>query len=366
MEFLPLNKWIPNLKKPLVIAGPCSAETEEQVLATAHALKNLEDVRIFRAGVWKPRTRPGTFEGIGTKALVWLSRVKEETGLLTSVEVAKPDHVEKALEFGIDILWIGARTSVNPFAVQEIADSLKGTNIPVMVKNPINADLSLWMGAIERIHRAGINKIAAIHRGFSTLDEPRYRNRPFWRIPIELKHKLPGLPVICDPSHITGKRDLIAEVSQKAMDVDMDGLMIETHPNPEKAWSDASQQVTPSMLADIIGGLKLRTEYSASRTFEHELEGLRDQIDRVDRIILENLKSRMEIVEKIGTAKSANNVTPLQLHRMDAMMRNRLEVANALGLPEKYVKEIYEIVHSESVKRQTEIMNTFQNEKESE
>ena len=250
--------------------------------------------------------------------------------------------------------------------MQEIADSLKGTNIPIMVKNPINADLSLWMGAIERIHGAGINKIVAIHRGFSTLDEPRYRNRPFWRIPIELKHKLPGLPVICDPSHITGKRDLIAEVSQKAMDVDMDGLMIETHPTPDKAWSDAKQQVTPTMLTDIVDGLKLRTEYSASRTFEHELEGLREQIDQVDRIILENLKSRMEIVEKIGKAKSENNVTPLQLHRMDAMMKNRLEMANAIGLPNKYVKEIYEIVHSESVKRQTEIMNTFQNDKESE
>ncbi|MCO4793928.1 MAG: bifunctional 3-deoxy-7-phosphoheptulonate synthase/chorismate mutase type II [Bacteriovoracaceae bacterium] len=366
MEFLPLNKWIPNLKKPLVIAGPCSAETEEQILTTAHALKNIEDVRILRAGVWKPRTRPGTFEGVGTKALAWMAKAKEETGLLTCVEVATPSHVEKALEFGIDILWIGARTSVNPFAVQEIADSLKGTNIPIMVKNPINADLSLWMGAIERIHNAGINKLAAIHRGFSTLDEPRYRNRPFWRIPIELKHKLPGLPVICDPSHIAGDRNLIAEVSQKAMDVDMDGLMIETHPNPDAAWSDAKQQVTPSSLSDIVGGLSLRTEFSPNRGFESALEGLRDQIDRVDNILLESLKSRMEIVEKIGAAKSSNDVTPLQIHRMEKMMKSRLEIAKQLGLPEKYVKEIYEIIHVESVKRQTQIMNTFQTDKESE
>lgn len=366
MEFLPLGKWIPNLKKPLVIAGPCSAETEEQVLKTAHAVSKIESVRIFRSGVWKPRTRPGTFEGVGTEALAWMKKAKEQTGLLTCVEVANPSHVEAALEHSIDILWIGARTSVNPFAVQEIADSLRGTNIPVMVKNPINADLALWIGALERMAGAGLTKLAAIHRGFSTLDEPRYRNRPFWRIPIELKHRLPGLPVICDPSHIAGDRKLIAEVSQKAMDVDMDGLMIETHPDPDCAWSDAKQQVTPDMLADILGGLKHRTEFSLNRTFEHDLEELREKIDGVDKILLENLKVRMEVVEKIGELKSLNNVTPLQIQRMEKLMKTRLAIAKELGLPEKYIKEIYDLIHVESVKRQTSVMNAFQNEKESE
>jgi chorismate mutase len=359
MEFLPLSKWIPNLKKPLVIAGPCSAESEEQVLKTALELKEIEDVRILRAGVWKPRTRPGTFEGMGEKALPWLQLAKKETGLLTSVEVATAHHVELALKHDVDILWIGARTSANPFAVQEIADSLKGTNIPVMIKNPINADLSLWAGAIERISGAGIKKITAIHRGFSTYEQTRYRNRPIWRIPIALKDKLKGIPMICDPSHIGGARNLIAEISQKAMDIDMDGLMIETHINPSVAMSDAKQQVTPDSLYKILKGLNLRSEYSSNRGFEEEIDRLRSKIDNVDKEILEFLKIRMGIVEKIGAAKSQNDVTPLQINRMNEMMQKRLDLAAKLELPEVYVKELYDIIHAESVKKQTAIMNTF-------
>ena len=359
MDFLPLSKWIPNLKKPLVIAGPCSAESEEQVLATANELKQIEDVRILRAGVWKPRTRPNTFEGMGEEALPWLEKAKAQTGLLTSVEVATSKHVELALKYNVDILWIGARTSANPFAVQEIADAIKGTNIPVMVKNPINADLALWMGAIERIAGAGINKIAAIHRGFSTYEQNKYRNRPLWRIPIALKDQLKGIPVICDPSHIAGARAYIAEVSQKAMDADMDGLMIETHINPNVAMSDAKQQVTPERLNEILRGLNLRTEYSSNRSFEGELDNLREKIDRVDKELLEFLSIRMKIVEDIGAAKSRNNVTPLQIHRMNEMMQKRLDVAESLGLPLQYIKELYDIIHAESVKKQTSVMNTF-------
>ncbi len=366
MNFLPLSKWIPNLEKPLVIAGPCSAESEEQVLQTALKLKEIEDVKIFRSGIWKPRTRPNSFEGMGEKALPWMQKAKKETGLLTSVEVATSKHVELALKYNIDILWIGARTSANPFAVQEIADAIKGTNIPVMVKNPINADLALWIGAIERIAGAGINKIAAIHRGFSTYEQTRYRNRPLWRIPIALKNELPGIPVICDPSHIAGRRDLISELSQKAMDVDMDGLMIETHIDPDKAMSDAKQQVTPKSLHEILKGLKLRTEFSSSKTFESELENLRQKIDSVDKELLEFLSIRMGIVDKIGEAKRDNNVTPFQIHRMNDMLQKRLDAAKQLNLPVQYIRELYDIIHSESVKRQTSIMNTFADPKEKE
>jgi chorismate mutase len=356
MEILPLNKWIPNLKKPLVIAGPCSAESEEQVLETARQLVEMEDVRIFRAGIWKPRTRPNSFEGMGEKALPWLKKVKEETGLLTTVEVANAGHVELALKHDIDILWIGARTSVNPFSVQEIADSIRGTNIPVMVKNPINADLSLWMGALERISQAGITKLAAIHRGFSSHGNSKYRNEPLWRIPMELKKRCPDIPVICDPSHITGKRELIALVSQKAMDIDMEGLMIETHPNPEKALSDARQQVTPDELYHIVQSLTYRTEFCPNHSFETELDDLRGQIDRIDHEILEALKVRMSVVDQIGAAKMRNNVTALQIHRLEKMMKERLNVAEKLGLSRDFIEGIYGVIHEESVKMQTEMM----------
>lgn len=356
MEITPLNKWIPNLKRPLVIAGPCSAETEEQMMSVAKNIVGLEDVRVFRAGIWKPRTRPGTFEGVGEEGLPWLQRVKEETGLLTSCEVATAAHAELALKYGVDILWIGARTSANPFAVQEIADALKGTRVPVLVKNPINADLALWVGAIERIATAGITKIGAIHRGFSTHEKTMYRNRPLWRIPIELKSRIPGLPIICDPSHIAGTRDLIQKVSQKAMDVDFEGLMIETHCNPDEAWSDAKQQVTPDRLGEILSSISVRTEYSHDRNFEQELDDLRDKIDRVDNELLESLQERMRIVDSIGKAKINANITALQVHRMDELMNKRMQIAEALGLNPQYIKEIYNVIHDHSVKVQTEMM----------
>jgi chorismate mutase len=359
MNIKALNKWIPNLKRPLVIAGPCSAETQEQVMATAKELVQNEDVRIFRAGIWKPRTRPNSFEGVGEEGLKWLKQVKDETGLLVTTEVANATHVEQALKHDIDILWIGARTTVNPFSVQEIADALKGTNIPVMVKNPINVDLALWMGALERLNLAGLDKLVAIHRGFSISEKTEYRNQPLWRIPIELKRHLPDLPIICDPSHITGDRSRIALVCQKAMDLDMDGVMVETHPNPDEAWSDAAQQVTPTSLSSIIKSLNLKTEFSPDRSFESELSELRTQIDRIDSEIIESLKMRFNIVERIGDLKMKNKVTALQVHRMDTMMKKIGEMAKRVSLRSEFVEEIYHVVHEESVKVQTEMMRSF-------
>ncbi len=356
MNITPLHQWFPNLKKPLVIAGPCSAETEEQVLKTAQELAQIENVRIFRAGLWKPRTRPNTFEGVGKKGLAWLKKVKTTTSLLTTTEVATAYHVEEALKHDIDILWIGARTTVSPFSVQEIADALKGINIPIMVKNPLNADLALWMGALERIERAGIRKLMAIHRGFSTHEKTEYRNRPLWRIPIELRRQLPQLPILCDPSHITGRRDRIANICQKAIDIGMDGLMIETHIKPEKAWSDAAQQITPYTLRQIIDSLNCRTEYCPDRNFEAELEELRRQIDQFDQEIIEALRMRFHIVEQIGRAKKENHVTALQVHRMDQMIKNRIELAERIGLRKEFIQEVYHVIHEESVKQQTEIM----------
>jgi chorismate mutase len=357
MNITPLSKWLPNLKRPLVIAGPCSAESEEQVMEVARKVVQIEDVRIFRAGIWKPRTRPNSFEGVGEEGLPWLQNVKKETGLLTAVEVANAKHAELALKYGVDILWIGARTTVNPFSVQEIADFLKGTNVPVMIKNPLNVDLALWIGALERIHGAGITKLAAIHRGFSTHEQSKFRNEPMWKIPLELKRRYPDLPMICDPSHITGRRDLIAEVSQKAMDVDMDGLMIESHTKPECALSDAAQQVTPDELHRIIENLKLRTEYSADRNFEAELDGLRGKIDRLDKELIDVLANRMKVVESIGELKRDNQVTAFQLHRMDKMMKEREHAAKQLGLSAEYVQELFNIIHDESVKVQTQILS---------
>jgi chorismate mutase len=363
MDILPLNKWIANLKRPLVIAGPCSAESREQMLATASEIKAIDDVRIFRAGIWKPRTRPNCFEGVGEEGLKWLAEVKEQTGLLTTTEVANAQHVELALKHNVDILWIGARTTVSPFAVQEIADALKGVNIPVMVKNPVNQDLALWIGALERIAGSGINKMAAIHRGFSTGDTSKYRNLPLWKIPIELKRRFPTLPMICDPSHIAGKRDLIAETCQRAMDADMEGLMVETHINPDVALSDAKQQVTPGALDEILKNLSLRTEFTADRSFEQELDHLRAQVDRVDKDILEALATRTEVIKKIGLAKKENNIMPLQLHRMDELMNKRVELGKELGLVDKFIKDIYNTIHSESVRIQGEIVNEINTKK---
>lgn len=360
MKIEKLTNWVSVKERPLVIAGPCSAESEEQVMSIARELKDSGKVDVFRAGIWKPRTRPNSFEGVGLIGLPWLERVKNELGMPISTEVANASHVELALKHNVDILWIGARTTVSPFAIQEIADALRGVDIPVMVKNPINADLALWMGAIERFSNVGLTKLAAIHRGFSTAEVSKYRNKPMWSLPIELKRLLPDLPIICDPSHITGKRDLIAEVCQKAMDVNMDGLMIETHINPDKALSDASQQVTPINLLKILTNLSLRNEKTEDKDFEETLEKLRSKIDHVDRDLLELLHMRMNIVQEIGLAKKENNITPLQLGRMDSLIKNRNELGKKLGLEQKYIDELFHVIHTESVRVQTKIINDFE------
>ncbi len=340
MKITPISSWLLNFKDhadPLVIAGPCSAESQEQVLETAHALKNIPAVKIFRAGIWKPRTRPNNFEGLGEIALPWLLEVKKQTGLLTTTEVATAKHVELCLKHGVDILWIGARTTANPFSVQEIADALKGVDIPVMIKNPINADLQLWIGALERFNHAGITKLVAIHRGFSVADKLEFRNDPLWRIPMELKVKFPELPLICDPSHITGERELIQKVCQKAIDLDMNGLIIETHPDPNKAWSDAAQQITPLKLKQILSELSLKTEYSNNSDFELQLNNLRAQIDRLDNELLHTLKMRSDVVEKIANAKIEQNITALQRNRFDHLMKDRIITGKQLGLEESYI-----------------------------
>jgi len=359
MKIDKLSDWIKIEQRPLVIAGPCSAESEEQVLAIAKELKDSGKVDALRAGIWKPRTRPNTFEGVGLVGLPWMQKAKELTGLPITTEVANASHVELALKHDVDILWIGARTTVSPFAVQEIAEALKGVDIPVMVKNPINADLALWMGAIERFSNMGLTKLAAIHRGFSTAEKSKYRNLPIWSIPIELKRLMPELPIICDPSHIAGDRKLIGEVCQKAMDASMDGLMVETHITPDKALSDAKQQVTPMTLRNIIGSLSLRNEHNESKSFEDSLDKLRAKIDDADREILELLHMRMNVVREIGLAKKENNVTPLQISRMDEVMKNRSQLGRKLGLDEKYIEDIFHVIHTESVRQQTKIMNDF-------
>lgn len=355
----PLHDWIPNLEHPLVIAGPCSADSEDLMVQTANELVKDCRVRIFRAGIWKPRTRPGIFDGHGERALPWMNTVKKESGLLTATEVANARHVELALKHNIDILWIGARTSANPFSVQEIAQALKGTDSAVMIKNPINCDLELWMGAIERVANAGINKIIAIHRGFSTYTKGNYRNPPLWQIPIELKHRCPSLPIICDPSHICGSTQLIGEVSQMAMDLNNDGLMIETHIDPSLALSDSQQHLSTRELTTLLDQLVLRSSSSSHREFEIELEGLRGQIDRVDKDLLNSLQMRMEIVQKIAKAKIKNGVTALQLNRMEEMMRSRQEIASKLDLPSTLSEHLFKLIHSESVKIQTEIMKEY-------
>lgn len=360
MHPMPINDWIKNFNDPnhpLIVAGPCSAETEEQLLTTAKQLQAIEkNINVFRCGIWKPRTRPNNFEGVGEVGLKWLKTVKEETNMLTTTEVANAEHVELALKHGVDILWIGARTTVSPFAVQEIADALRGVEIPVMVKNPINADLALWMGALERFSNVGLNKLIAIHRGFSSYEKTKFRNPPNWKVPIELKRRCPDLPIICDPSHIAGTRSLIEEVSQKAMDVDFNGLMIETHYDPSVALSDASQQVTPETLNQILTNIALRTKSANSDEFDQRLEELRAKINRVDTEIIESLAQRMEVANQIGHAKLKCNVQPLQLDRMNELMKNRVKSGTDLGLSEKFVKDLYETIHTESIKIQTDLM----------
>ena len=351
LDLRPLN--LPSDKaRPFVIAGPCSAETEEQVLCTAKQLAS-RGCRMFRAGIWKPRTKPGGFEGNGEKALPWMQTVKEQTGMLVCTEVATPEHVELVLKYGIDMLWVGARTSANPFAMQALADSLRGVDVPVFVKNPVNPDLELWIGAMERINQAGVKRMAAIHRGFSSYDNKIYRNAPTWQIPIELRRRIPNLPIICDPSHIGGRRELIAPLCQQAMDLGFDGLIVESHCSPDEAWSDAKQQVTPDVLDYILGLLVIR-DGSVTTEGIHEL---RKQIDELDNQLMELLARRMRVCREIGQYKKEHNMTVLQTVRYNEIQSKRGAQGALCGMDPDFVRKIFEEVHEESVRQQIEIIN---------
>jgi chorismate mutase len=351
-----LDSWLPSESRPIIISGPCSAETEEQVMKTARQLARIPQVKVFRSGIWKPRTRPHGFEGVGETGLRWLQQVKAETGLLTTVEVATPKHVELALKYGIDILWIGARTVVNPFSVQEVSEALRGIDLPVLVKNPVSPDLNLWIGGLERVNKAGVKKIAAIHRGFYFFVKTPYRNAPMWEVPIELKRRFPELPVFVDPSHISGKRSMIEEIAQKALDLEMNGLMIESHINPDDALSDAEQQITPEELQGILDRLKLRKE-TGEDFFESKLEELRSEIDKIDAELLEILARRLEFVSEIGKYKKENNITILQLKRWQNIIRERMADGTSRGMSEEFLRQMLELVHNESIRIQNEIMN---------
>lgn len=353
-----MRTWLDNLKlnHPLVIAGPCSAETEAQVLKIAHELKDT-DVSYYRAGIWKPRTRPGMFEGVGALGLKWLQKVKAETGLKTATEVANRAHVELALEHDIDLLWIGARSTVSPFIVQEIADALKGTDKIVLVKNPVNPDLPLWLGAIERLASADIKKLGVIHRGFSTYEKSKYRNNPEWQLAIELQSKFPDLPLINDPSHITGKRDMIFDVSQTALDLNFDGLMIETHHDPDNAWSDAAQQVTPQTLIQMMVDLKIRKESDPETQYNSVLNTLRAQIDVVDNEIIELLGKRMKSVDAIGALKKQKNVAVLQSKRWNEILGKMVLEGEDKGLSEEFILKLFKAIHQESINHQEKIIN---------
>jgi len=357
LNIQPLENWLNITSEPLIISGPCSAETEEQLLSTAHLLAATGKVSVLRAGIWKPRTRPGEFEGIGSIGLQWLKKAKEETGLPTAVEVATAKHVEEALAAGVDILWIGARSTANPFTVQEIADALKGVDIPVLVKNPVNPDISLWIGALERINNAGITKLGAIHRGFSSYEKSSFRNEPMWEMAIQLKTLCPELPIINDPSHICGNRELIPYIAQKALDMDMQGLMIESHIDPSVAWTDAKQQVTPAALEELVSKLNIREPESANEAFVDKLAELRKNIDKIDDILMQKLGERMAIIEKIGEYKRDNNVTILQVNRWDEILKKGSAFARALKLDLGFTEKFLELVHGESIRKQTEIMN---------
>lgn len=352
-----MRNWLDamNLDHPLVIAGPCSAETEEQVLKIAHELKDT-DVNYFRAGIWKPRTKPGMFEGVGALGLKWLQKVKKETGLKTATEVANKAHVELALEHDVDLLWIGARSTVSPFIIQEIADALEGTDKIVLVKNPVNPDLALWLGAVERLANANIKNLGVIHRGFSTYEKTKYRNIPEWQIAIELQQKFPDLPIINDPSHITGKRDMIFDVSQTALDLNFDGLMIETHFDPDNAWSDAAQQVTPTTLVQIMKDLKIRKESSAETDYNVELNTLRAQIDVIDNQLIDMLSKRMKVADAIGEIKKYQNVAVLQSNRWNEILGKMILEGESKGLSEEFVLKMFKAIHQESINHQEKIL----------
>jgi len=357
MKIQALNTWITKDKEPFIIAGPCGAETREQVLETAKGLAAISQVKLFRAGIWKPRTRPNSFEGVGEEGLKWLNEVQQQYTLKTTVEVANAQHVELALKYKVDVLWIGARTTVNPFSVQEIADAVKGVDIPVMIKNPIHADLHLWIGALERLNNAGITKLAAIHRGFHFAGKSKYRNKPMWEIAIELKTLLPDLPIICDPSHIGGKRDLIEPIAQKALNLGMNGLMIETHPHPDKALSDAAQQITPIELSDLLERLIFPDTQSNDVEFSNKLKSLRSMIDEVDDELINLLSKRLQIIEEIALYKKDQNITVFQLERWQEILRTRSQWAEKLGVSRHHIEKICQILHEESIRVQNEAIN---------
>ena len=354
-----MRNWLKDFKlnHPLVIAGPCSAETEDQVLKIAHDLKKT-DVSVFRAGIWKPRTRPGMFEGVGAIGLKWLKKVKEETGLLIATEVANTSHVKLALDYDIDILWIGARSTVSPFIVQEIADALNGTDKIVLVKNPVNPDLSLWLGGVERLYSANIKKLGVIHRGFSTYEKTNYRNNPEWQLPIELQNRFPDLPLICDPSHIAGRRDILQDISQTALDLNFDGLMIETHTDPDNAWSDAAQQITPKTLVKMMQDLKIRKVTNEEVDYNNKLNTLRTQIDVIDHGLLDTLGKRMKVAIKIGELKKKKNVAVLQTKRWNEILGKMILEGEQKGLSEEFVLRMFKAVHQESINHQEKVINS--------
>ncbi len=357
LDLEPIDNKLKNKDWPILIAGPCSAESEEQVMATARELVAIGKVSSFRAGIWKPRTRPGAFEGVGKIGLPWMQQVKKETGMSLSTEVASVEHVEACLKHDIDVLWIGARSTVNPFVVQAIADSLKGTDVTVLLKNPVNPDLPLWVGAFERLNKAGITKLGAIHRGFSPFKKTAFRNSPEWSIALELKTLCPDLPIICDPSHITGKRDLISFMSQKALDLDMNGLMIETHITPDKAWSDAEQQVTPRQLNEIILNLILRQPNLPDENLKTQLDKFRAEIDQLDEDIVQKLSARMDVARRIGEYKKNNKVKIFQKNRWENILEGRVALGKAMGLSEDFMRTYLKQIHQESIKAQTKVMN---------
>ncbi len=352
----PLSSWWPGSDKPCLIAGPCSAETELQVIETARRLAATGKVHVLRGGLWKPRTRPDSFEGVGEKGLPWMVKAREITGLKITTEVATAQHVEVCLKHNVDMLWIGARTTVNPFSVQEIAEALRGTDIPVLIKNPINADLQLWIGALERLNRAGVHRLAALHRGFYYHGEKKFRNRPLWEIPIALKTTFPDLPVFCDPSHICGRRDILRDVAQKAMDLGMSGLMIESHITPDEAWSDAAQQITPEALGELIDRLVIR-EPGSTLLGTNQLSELRAEVDKIDEEIIQLIAQRMRVVETVGEYKSVHNIQPLDIERWMEIVRTRSTWALDLGLSRDFVLRYLEQLHKESLRIQTRIMN---------
>ncbi|HET6556342.1 MAG TPA: chorismate mutase [Prolixibacteraceae bacterium] len=357
IEIRPIKHWLPQINNPLIIAGPCSLETEDQAMETAKLLAKDHRVFVYRGGVWKPRTRPGSFEGVGSIGLKWLQMVREETGMPVGTEVANAQHAEEALKAGLDVLWIGARSTASPFVVQEIADVVKGTDAVVMVKNPVNPDVQLWVGAFERLSQAGIKNMVAIHRGFTPFRDSAYRNYPNWKTVIELRRLMPSLPIICDPSHIGGKREYLFDISQKAFDMGMEGLMIESHCDPSCALSDKEQQLTPLDLGQLLSRLVIRNATADNKQFENQLELLRNRIDAIDTELLETLSSRMEIVKQIGEYKRANNVTALQIGRFAELMDKRVRLGERLNLDPHFVQQIFQHIHEDSVRMQTDILD---------